>query len=60
MRDFSNFMDLYLYIKNMKQAEYINYIDNIKYFLSSEKYRLFTNEYSSEVIICEIKKLTIK
>jgi len=60
MRDFNNFRDLYLYIKNMKHSQYINYINNIKDFLSSEKYKLFTNEYSSNTIVNEVKKLIIK
>ena len=29
--DFKNWEDLYFYIKNMPQLEYLNYLDNIKY-----------------------------
>jgi hypothetical protein len=59
MRDFNNFYDLYLYIKKMDKITYENYIDNIKCFLASKKYEMFTNKYSSTIVLNEIKKLSV-
>lgn len=35
MEDFKNWGDLYFYIKNMPQLEYLNYLDNIKYYIEN-------------------------
>ena len=35
MEDFKNWEDLYFYIKNIPQLEYLNYLDNIKYYIEN-------------------------
>lgn len=40
--DFKSDQDLYLFIKNMSEAEYNNYINNIKAYLTSNKAQLYS------------------
>lgn len=57
MRDFDSYEKLYIYIKKMDELTYTNYINNIIFFLSSDKYKPFTNEYSSATVLKEVNKL---
>lgn len=42
--DFEDYEDLYKFIKNMTKEKYLNYINNIKDFLKSEKAKLFSSQ----------------
>ncbi|OMH27018.1 glycosyltransferase family 10 domain-containing protein [Motiliproteus sp. MSK22-1] len=54
INDFSGYKDLYLYLNNMTDSEYSNYLENISIFLKSEDYYLFTSEYFSTQIAKKI------
>lgn len=43
-RDFNTMQDLYIYLKNVSQEAYNDYLKNIKAYLQSEKIKLFTYE----------------
>ncbi|MCY6482756.1 glycosyltransferase family 10 [Clostridium aestuarii] len=53
-RDFSTYKELYDYIKNMSQNEYIKYIDAISAFIKSEQIQKFSAKGFAENIIKEI------
>lgn len=55
-RKFRTYEELYSYLKNMPDKEYINYLDAIKDFIKSDKIYPFSAEYFAEKIINEIKK----
>ncbi|MGJ0334207.1 glycosyltransferase family 10 [Aliarcobacter cryaerophilus] len=44
-REFDTYEELYHYIKNMSDEDYIKYLDNIENFLNSEKAYKFSSEY---------------
>lgn len=50
-RDFSSKEQLYKYLKAMPEVEYLNYLDNIRSFLASEKAQLFTEEQLGEAYL---------
>lgn len=50
MRKFNNLNEIYLYIKNMKENEYQNYLSAIENFLLSKKFKPFTNEVYIETL----------
>ncbi|MHB1347582.1 MAG: glycosyltransferase family 10 domain-containing protein [Candidatus Humimicrobiaceae bacterium] len=56
MRNFNNYDDLYFYIKNMSNNEYLNYLNNIKSFFNSKNFNYFSFEYFANKIITEIIK----
>jgi len=45
MRNFSSYMELYRFIKNMSEDEYNTYIENIRIFLVSEQAKVFSVDY---------------
>jgi len=53
-RNFSTYKELYKYLKNMPDEEYMNYLKAIKNFIKSDKIYLFSAEYFSETLINEI------
>lgn len=55
-RSFKTYDDLYRYMKNMPENDYVNYLENISKFLKSEKAYPFTAEYFAETISREITK----
>lgn len=50
-REFDTYEELYHYIKNMSDEEYMNYLDNIENFLNSEKAYKFSSECFAETLI---------
>lgn len=59
-RKFNNFEELYQYIKNMSNEEYLNYINSINGFLESDKSFLFTLDNWVQSIKKAIYKLERK
>lgn len=55
-RNFKSNDELYNYLKNMPDKEYVNYLDAIKNFIGSDKIYLFSAEYFTEAIVREILK----
>jgi hypothetical protein len=53
-RDFKTYDDLYKYIKNMHEAEYLSYASAINNFVNGEKARQFSAEYFADILIREI------
>lgn len=53
-RKFATYEALYVYLKNMPDTEYMNYLEAIKIFLQSEKAHPFSAEYFANTIIKEI------
>ena len=50
-RDFTSYEDLYKYVNNMNNNEYMNYLNNIEIFLQSEKGFKFSAESNAEIFI---------
>jgi hypothetical protein len=55
-RNFANYEDLYQFLKSMTQEEYQGYLERAEKFLSSEKAKVFTDEYFIEQFISLIEK----
>ena len=55
-RKFSTYGELYSYLKNMPDKEYINYLDAIKDFIKSDKIYPFSAECFAEKVVREIVK----
>ncbi len=55
-RNFRNYEELYSYLKNMPDKEYLGYLDAIKRFVRSEKIRLFSAEYFADTLVSEVLK----
>ncbi len=55
-RDFDSFENIYNYMVNMKEKEYMNYLDNIENFLNSSKADPFSAEVFADTIVNEILK----
>ncbi len=53
-RNFKTYEELYSYIKNMPEKEYITYLENIKNFVMSDKIYPFSAECFAETIVREI------
>lgn len=53
-RKFKSYEELYKYLKNMPEKEYINYLDAIKNFVESDKIYPFSAECFAETIVNEI------
>lgn len=53
-RDFKTYDQLYSYIKNMSDKEYVDRLNTIQDFLKSDKSYFFSAKYFAEVIIKEI------
>ena len=53
-RNFKTYEELYLYIKNMKDEDYLKYLSAISDFLQSNKAYPYSAEYFSETIIREV------
>jgi len=50
LRNFKSYEDLYKYLKNMEEKEYLQYQISIKNFLNSEKFRPFSIEYYVQML----------
>lgn len=50
-REFGNYEDLYKYIRNMKDEEYLKYLNNIEEYLQSNKIYQFSSEYFVKTLI---------
>lgn len=50
-RQFSSLDELYLFLKNMKQEEYENYLSHVKEYLKSEEAQLFSKENFHKILI---------
>ncbi|PWE21975.1 glycosyltransferase family 10 domain-containing protein [Aliarcobacter skirrowii] len=50
-REFDTYEELYHYIKNMSDEDYIKYLDNIENFLNSEKAYKFSSEFFVKTLI---------
>lgn len=55
-RKFETYDELYCYLKNMSDEEYVNYLDAIKNFVQSDKIYPFSAEYFTEILSNEILK----
>ena len=55
-RDFQTYEDLYEYMKNMNKRTYLQYLDNIEYFLNSKKADPFRSKTFAKTIFKEIIK----
>jgi hypothetical protein len=53
-RNFKTYDELYKYIKNIPQNEYINYLDSIKNFFISNKSYSFSPEYMIDILANKI------
>lgn len=53
-RDFKTYDELYKYLKNMPDEEYLDYLDAIKIFIKSDKIYPFSAEYFADTLINEI------
>ena len=52
-RKFTSYEDLYNYIKNVSDDEYMEYLSNIEYFLNSDKSIQFSNDYFAKTLLKE-------
>lgn len=50
-REFKSYEELYHYIKNMPDAEYEEYLENIEKYLNSDKVKVFSSKYFAETIV---------
>ena len=50
-REFDSYENLYKYMKNMSDEEYMNYLDNIENFLNSDKAYQFSSECFANTLI---------
>jgi len=50
MRNFSNYEDMYQYMKNMSDEEYLGYLNAIERFILSDKSYQFSVEYFAKTI----------
>lgn len=55
-RKFQNYEELYRFMKNLDERAYTEYINNIKNFLQSDKFYLFTQENFADSIINIVNK----
>lgn len=55
-RKFGTYEELYSYLKNMSDREYMGYLDAIKNFIKSDKIYPFSTEYFAEALSSEILK----
>lgn len=55
-RDFNSYDELYKYIKNMSDDEYMQYLGNIENYLKNEKKYIFSNVYFAKTIPEQILK----
>lgn len=53
-KNFKGYDELYNYLKNMHDREYMDYLDTIKDFIESEKIYPFSAECFAETIVTEI------
>lgn len=53
-REFDGYEELYKYIKNMKDEEYLRYLDNIELFLQSKKANQFSSDFFVNTLIGNI------
>jgi len=53
-RKFNSYEELYSFLKNMSDKEYLDYLDAIKDFIKSERIYQFSAEYFAETIVNEI------
>lgn len=53
-RNFESYEELYNYLKNMSDKEYLDYMDAIKDFIESDKIYPFSAECFAETLINEI------
>jgi len=53
-RNFKSYGELYSYLKNMSDREYIDYLDAITNFIKSNKIYLFSAEYFADTIVNNI------
>lgn len=53
-REFEGYEELYKYIKNMKDEEYLRYLDNIELFLQSKKANQFSSDFFVKTLIGNI------
>ena len=55
-REFRTYDELYSYLKNMSDKEYIDYLEAIKNFIESDKIYPFSAECFAEILVNEILK----
>ena len=53
-RDFKSYEELYIYLKNMSDKEYLDYLNAIRNFIKSDKIYPFSAECFAETIVNEI------
>lgn len=56
-RNFANYEDLYQFLKGMTQEKYQDYLNEAEKFLSSEKAKVFTDEYFVDHFLSLLKRL---
>ncbi len=53
-REFNTYEEIYNFIKNINDEDYMKYLDNIENYILSERKHIFTNEYFAQIIYGEI------
>jgi hypothetical protein len=53
-RDFKNYNDVFKYIKNISEKDYMNYLDNIELFLNSEQSTQFNSNEFAKIVVNSI------
>jgi alpha(1,3/1,4) fucosyltransferase len=59
-RKFSNYEDLYVFMRSMTKIEYEIYIENIKKFLKSDMAKLFTKKNFEKTVVDVILKTSVR
>ncbi len=59
-RKFKNFEEMYCYLENISENDYLIYLNNIKNYLKSEEAKLFSVESYVDSIYTIIKKIILK
>ena len=56
IRDFKDLTELFLYLSTMPESVYNNYINNIRFFLASPQFKLFTQGYFSNQLLAVLNQ----
>jgi alpha(1,3/1,4) fucosyltransferase len=59
-RDYKTYEELYKFIKNISDKEYMNYLDSIENYINSEKKYIFTDKFYAKQIVKQIKNKDIE
>jgi len=56
MRQFSDYDDMYQYMKSMSDDECLNYLNAIENFIHSDQAKVFSADYFAKTIIDQVVK----